>query len=49
MSATTAHIALARLIAHQAVQRHLQQQRQQQSAPQPNRSNHPVQSAPVAR
>lgn len=40
---------LARILAHQAVQHHLQQQRQQQSEPQPRRSNHPVQSALEAR
>jgi hypothetical protein len=45
---TPAHIILARLLARQAVRRHLQQQAPARQGAQPERSNRPVQSAPVA-
>lgn len=44
---TPAHIVLARLLARQAVRRHLQQQTPSPRGMQPERSNRPVQSAPV--
>lgn len=44
---TPAHIVLARLLARQAVRRHLQPQTPTRRDTQPERSNRPVQSQPV--